>query len=140
MDRRRSLRGQAQLSPDGRWIAYVSNESGGNEIYVQPFTADGKLGADKKRISTGGGSQPRFRRDGRELFYVAADGQMMAVRVSGATFGAPVALFKTRMLTGPLQPGIEYDVTADGQRFLIGTQVGATPPVTIILNWTAEAK
>ncbi|MDQ3686741.1 MAG: protein kinase [Acidobacteriota bacterium] len=130
----------AQLSPDGRWLAYTSDESGSYEIYVQPFTAEGKLGVDKKRISTNGGSQPRWRRDGQELFYVAADGQMMAVKASGATFAAPAALFKTRMLTGLLQSGIEYDVTADGERFLIGTQVGEAAPVSVILNWTAEAK
>jgi len=131
---------QAQLSQDGRWLAYVSDESGSYEIYVQPFTAEGKLGGDKKRISTNGGSQPRFRRDGQELFYVAADGQMMAVKINAATFETPRALFKTRLLTGLIQPGIEYDVTADGQRFLIGTQVGEAAPVSVILNWTAELK
>ncbi len=137
---------QAQLSPDGHWLAYASDESGNYEVYVQPFTAEGKLGGDKKRISTNGGKHPRFRRDGRELFYVAADGQMMAVALkpSGATFEfeTPKALFKTRMLTGLLQSGIEYDVTADGQRFLIGTMVGEAnaTPVSVILNWMAEVK
>jgi serine/threonine protein kinase len=137
---------RAQLSPDGHWLAYVSDESGSYEIYVQSFTADGKLGGNKTRISTSGGNQPRFRRDGRELFYVAADGQMMAVGVktSGVTFeqDAPKPLFKTRMLTGLVQSGIEYDVTADGQRFLIGTMVGEAnaSPVSVILNWTARLK
>jgi Tol biopolymer transport system component len=136
---------RAQLSPDGRWLAYVSDESGSYEVYVQSFTADGELGGDKARISTSGGNHPRFRRDGQELFYVAADGQMIAVpiKTSGATFeqSAPKALFKTRMLTGLVQSGIEYDVTADGQRFLIGTMVGEAnaSPVSVILNWTAEA-
>jgi len=135
---------QAQLSPDGHWLAYVSDESGSYEIYVQAFTPygpdAGKLGGDKQRISTGGGSQPRFRRDGQELFYVAADGQMMAVKRNGATFETPKALFKTRMLTGLIRPWIDYDVTADGQRFLIGTQVGEATPVSVILNWTAGVK
>ena len=63
---------------------------------------------------------------------------MMAVKTSGATFATPTPLFKTRMLTGLLQSWIEYDVTADGQRFLIGTQVGEAAPVSVILNWTAE--
>ncbi len=136
----------AQLSPDGHWLAYASDESGNYEIYVQPFTANGKLGGNKQRISTSGGKHPRFRRDGRELFYVAADGQMMAVALKpgGATFEfeTPKALFKTRMLTGLLQSGIEYDVTADGQRFLIGTMVGEAnaTPVSVILNWTAGLK
>ena len=71
---------RAQFSPDGSWLAYVSDESGGYEVYVQPFTADGRPGGAKLRISTNGGNQPRFRRDGQELFYIAADGQMMAVR------------------------------------------------------------
>jgi hypothetical protein len=136
---------RAQLSPDGRWLVCVSDESGSYEVYAQPFTADGKLGGAKQRISTSGGNQPRFRRDGQELFYVAADGQMMAVALKpGATFDfeTPKALFKTRMLTGMIQSGIEYDVTADGQRFLIGTMVGEAnaTPVSVILNWTAEVK
>ncbi|MDQ3196598.1 MAG: hypothetical protein M3Q32_09625, partial [Pseudomonadota bacterium] len=135
---------RAQLSPDGAYLAYVSNELGSNEIYVQPFTADGKLGGDKRRISTAGGDQPRWRRDGRELFYVAADGRMMAVGVktNGATFepGTPTALFKTRMLSATVQSSIDYDVTADGQRFLIGTLIGEATPVSVILNWTAEVK
>jgi eukaryotic-like serine/threonine-protein kinase len=132
---------RAQLSPDGRWMAYVSDESGSYEIYVQPFTADGKLGADKRRISTGGGNQPRWRRDGRELFYVAPNEQIMAVgvQIGGATFehSAPQALFKTRMrFDGPMiLGGSHYDVTADGQRFLITTMVGDPAPVSVILNW-----
>jgi eukaryotic-like serine/threonine-protein kinase len=131
---------QAQISPDGHWLAYVSDESGSYEIYVQPFTAEGKLGGDKKRISISGGSHPRFRRDGQELFYVATDGQMMAVKINTGTFETPKALFKTRLLTGIIQTGIEYDVTADGQRFLIGTQVGEPTPVSVILNWMAGLK
>jgi eukaryotic-like serine/threonine-protein kinase len=131
---------QAQLSPDGHWLAYVSDESGSYEIYVQAFTADGKLGGDKVRVSPGGGSQPRFRRDGQELFYVATDGQMMVAKRNGATFETPKALFKTRMLTGLIRPGIDYDVTADGQRFLIGTQVGEPTPVSVILNWAEGLK
>jgi len=130
----------AQFSPDRHWLVYTSDESGSYDVYVRPFTAEGKLGDDRKRISTTGGSQPRFRRDGQELFYVAADGQMMAVKVNGATFESPKALFKTRMLTGLIQSGIEYDVSADGQRFLIGTQVGEATPVSIILNWPAALR
>ncbi len=130
---------QAQLSPKGRWLVYVSDESGSNEVYLQPFSVEGKLGGDKMRISSNGGDHPRFRRDGQELFYVAADGQMMAVKINGSRFETPRALFKTRMLTG-IQAGIEYDVTVDGQRFLIGTVVGEPAPVNVILNWTAGLK
>ena len=132
-----------QLSPNGRWLAYSSDESGRYEIYVQSFTADGKVGDEKKRVSTSGGTQPNWRGDGQELFYVAEDGQMISVAVKtiGAEFeySTPKALFKTRMLG---MSSDEYDVTADGQRFLIGTMIGestATPP-TLVLNWTADLK
>ncbi|MCU1289588.1 MAG: serine/threonine protein kinase [Acidobacteria bacterium] len=134
------------LSPDGRWLAYASDETGSYEIYVQSFSADGgKLGADKKRVSTSGGVLPAWRRDGSELFYVAADASLMSSAVkSGAAefeFAAPKPLFKTRMLAQVL--GFhEYDVSPDGNRFLVGTLVGdskAQPP-TVILNWTADLK
>jgi hypothetical protein len=135
-----------QLSPDGRWLAYSSDETGNYEIYVQSFSADGKLGADKKRVSTAGGKLPVWRRDGSELFFVAADGQMMASSVkTGGTefqFATPKPLFKTRTLS--LEGAIfrEYDVSPDGGRFLIGTLIGDTKaaPPTVILNWLAEVK
>jgi hypothetical protein len=123
-----------QLSPDGRWLAYSSDESGGYEIYVQSFTADTKVGGDKKRVSTNGGIQPTWWRDGQELFFVTDDGKMMsvAVKTGGAEFeySTPKALFKTRMLAWS-RLYHECDVTANGQRFLIGTLIGeskATPP------------
>jgi serine/threonine protein kinase len=135
-----------QLSPDGHWLAYSSDETGNYEIYVQSFSADGKLGADKKRVSSAGGRLPLWRRDGSELFYIAADGQMMASSVkTGGTefqFATPKALFKTRTLW--LEGAIfrEFDVSPDGQRFLIGTLIGDTKaaPPTVILNWTAALK
>jgi dipeptidyl aminopeptidase/acylaminoacyl peptidase len=135
----------AQLSPDGRWLAYSSDDTGNYEIYVQSFSADGKLGSDKKRVSTSGGRMPVWRRDGSELFYIAADGQMMssAVKTGGAEFefNAPNPLFKTRMLTWTTNFR-EYDVSPDGQRFLIGTLIGETKaaPPTVILNWSAILK
>jgi Tol biopolymer transport system component len=134
-----------QFSPDGRWLAYASDETGSYEIYVRSFTADGKVGGDRKRISTSGGMQPKWRGDGQELFYIAEDGQLMsvAVKTGGAEFeySAARALFKTRMQARS-RLFHEYDVTADGQRFLIGTLIGeskAQPP-TVILNWTADMK
>jgi hypothetical protein len=135
-----------QLSPNGRWLAYSSDESGNYQIYVQAFSADGKLAADKKVISTTGGASPVWRRDGSELFFIGADGQMMAasVKAEGAEFefAAPKPLFKTRTMS--LEGGIyhEYDVSPDGQRFLIGTLIGDTkaPPPTVITNWTALLK
>ena len=133
------------LSPDGRWLTYATDETGDYEIYVQSFSADGKLGADKKRVSTAGGRLPVWRRDGGELFFVAPDGTMMstAVKTGGAEFQftAPKPLFKTRMLMW-FGNAHEYDVSPDGQRFLVGTLVGETKaqPPTVILNWAAELK
>src|SRR6266850_1021175 len=130
------------LSPDGRWLAYTSDETGNYEIYVQSFSADGKLGADKKRVSTNGGRLPVWRRDGSELFFVAPDGKMMsaAAKTPGTEFefSAPKALFRTRIL-GWIPSFHEFDVTPDAQRFLIGTPVGDTKaaPPTVILNWRA---
>ena len=103
------------------------------------------MGGDKKRIPTNGGRLPNWRGDEQELFYVTEDGEMMSVDVktSGAEFeySTPKAPFKTRIVASA---GIfhEYDVTADGQRFLVGTLIGeskSTPP-TVILNWTADLK
>ena len=134
---------QFQPSPDGRWLAYSTDETGDYEIYVQSFTADGKLGADKKRISNAGGRLPVWRRDGGELFFAAPDGTLMstAVKTSGSEFefAAPKSLFKTRML-GWFGNAHEYDVSPDGQNFLIGTLLGDTKaaPPTVILNWTAK--
>jgi Tol biopolymer transport system component len=136
---------QAQLSPDGRWIAYQSDETGADEIYVQSFSPDGKLGADKKRVSINGGRLPIWRRAVGELFFVASDGTMMssAVKTGGTEFQfeTPKTLFKTRMLMwfGNVH---EYDVSPDGNRFLIGTLISDTKvqPPTVILNWTADLK
>ena len=134
-----------QLSPNGRWLAYSSDETGAFEIYVQSFSADGKLGSDKKRISTTGGSYPVWRGDSSELFFVAADGQLMSAGVkvdaSEFEFATPKALFKTRMLAHVINSH-EFDVSPDGQRFLVGTMVGDTkaPPPTVIMNWPALLK
>jgi serine/threonine protein kinase len=139
---------QAQVSPDGQWIAYRSDVSGTVEIYVQPFTPQGTAGGERWRISTNGGTQPRFRGDGKELFYLADDGQLMAValRPKGSTleYGSPTPLFRPRMMPRGAQPWFEYDVDRDGQRFLVGTVVdgaGTPPPsAVVVLNWTEELK
>jgi serine/threonine protein kinase len=132
----------AKLSPDGKWMAYCSDESGQPEVYVQPFPG----GGGKYQISIAGGGDPRWRRDGNELFYISADGKMMAVEVkAGSTFaaGATKPLFDTplRELTDSLQPFDSYAVSRDGQRFLINdfTETSA-PPLTVVLNWTADLK
>jgi Tol biopolymer transport system component len=131
-----------QFSPDGKWVAYASNESGKWEIYVTSFPgAHGKW-----QVSNGGGDQPRWRGDGKELFYLAVDGKIMALPVKeGTNFnpGAPVALFQAnqRALVATSEL-VAYDVTQDGQRFLINTHVknGEIQPMTVVLNWDAESK
>ncbi len=130
----------AQLSPDGRWMTYASNETGRMEIYVSPFPS----GAGKWQVSSAGGEEPRWRHDGKELFYVSAEGKMMAVSVTtGATFeaGSPVALFQThRRPPVTSQDVFSYDVSGDGQRFLIITKVDEAnaAPLSILLNWSSE--
>src|SRR6266568_3217942 len=129
----------AQFSPDGKWIAYESNESGRYEIYIRPFaSAGGKLS-----ISTNGCAQVRWRRDGKELFYIALDNRLMAVPIRFASNGqavepgAPVPLFATRV-GGALQafPRNQYMVSPDGQRFLMNTVTEeAASPISVILNW-----
>jgi Tol biopolymer transport system component len=129
-----------QFSPDGKWIAYSSDESGRREVYVQGFAPDRvpAAAAGKWQISTAGGDKPRWRPDGRELYYIAPDRKMMAVPVkTGPPFepGVAVPLFDTNV-TG-FYP---YDVSDDG-RFLLNTVVDVTAPtsspVTIVLNWQA---
>jgi Tol biopolymer transport system component len=130
----------AQFSPDGRWIAYQSNESGRFEVYVQPFPGPG----GKTQISTGGGAQPRWQRDGRELFYIALDGQLQAVPMRFASngtilqAGSPIRLFLTHV-GAVVQGGSSqaYVVSRDGQRLLVNTvaEAASSSPITMILNW-----
>jgi eukaryotic-like serine/threonine-protein kinase len=131
---------QGQISPDGRWVAYASNESGKWEIYVAPFRGAG----GNWKVSSEGGSEPRWRRDGKELFYLGPDGTLMVVSVKGGpTFEADAArpLFETR-LRQPISSAdlFSYDVSADGQHFLVNTDVGevTSSPLTAVLNWTAD--
>jgi dipeptidyl aminopeptidase/acylaminoacyl peptidase len=130
----------AQFSPDGKFVAYASSETGTWEVYVSPFPEF----TSKWQVSRGGGEEPRWRRDGKELFYLAPDGKLMAADVrTGASFdsGSPVALFQIH----PRQPlsamdFFSYDVTADGQKFLVNTKLDASDsaPLSIILNWSSE--
>jgi len=130
----------AQLSPDGRWMAYISDESRTAQVYVQSFPA----GGGKWQVSTSGGLQPRWSHDGKELFYLGPDGKMMTVTVrAGATFeaGTPEALFQTRIYGLALSATFsqQYDVTPDGQRFLLNVDVADVNavPITVVLDWTA---
>ena len=121
-----------RFSPDGRWIAYESDESGDSEIYV----ALTEGGGEKRRLSPAGGRRPRWRRDGKELFYVASGGLVMALPMTLGQHleaGAPVPLFR-------VESGIEnYDAAADGSRFLVSTpaEKARESPIRVILNWPA---
>jgi Tol biopolymer transport system component len=135
-----------QLSPDSHLMAFTSDRSGRREVYVRPFPPS----EGESTISIAGGEQPRWRGDGKELFFVAADGKMMAVpvkAVAGAKpsleAGTPVALFDAHLAISSSMSLIGYDVTADGNRFLINTtggSVAASPPLTVVTNWTAGLK
>ena len=129
-----------RFSPDGKWVAYASNETGKWEVYVTSFPA----AQGKWQVSSGGGEQPRWRGDGKELFYISSDGKVMSEPVTeGANFdvGAPVPLFQANpretVATSEL---LFYDVSKDGQRFLINTEVKQTEvePMTVVLNWAAK--
>jgi Tol biopolymer transport system component len=132
---------QGRFSPNGRWVAYVSNESGVGEVYVRGFAPDDKgrpadIGGGTL-VSRGGGSTPRWRADGRELFYLAPDGRMMAVDVvttGDFRVGTPSALFQ--MPVG----AVFSDPSADGRRFLLLIPIGATVPFTVVVNWQEELK
>jgi Tol biopolymer transport system component len=126
---------EGRLSPDVRWVAYDSTESGRREIWVQPFPPSGS----RWQISTGGGVSPRWRGDGKELFYVAADGKLTAVPVTaGSTFewGAPQTLFQTMFRGGTYA---SYAVARDGQRFLMNVppSLEDITPITVVVNWMA---
>jgi Tol biopolymer transport system component len=128
----------ARVSPDGLSIAYVSDESGRLEVYVAPFPT----GAGRRRVSVEGGSQPRWRRDGRELFFLAADARIMAAAVRDGDLGAPAPLFRsptTPSNRSELAIWNDYDVSPDGQRFLIRVDLVSrdTMPMTVALGWAA---
>ena len=135
---------QARFSPDGRWVAYESNESGKNEVYVRPFNPGGGsvAGDGKWMISNGNGMQPRWRRDGKQILYWNSTGKLMAVDVdtSGSSIkaGIPMPLFDLP-IGGPGTGGLTnlWDLTPDGGQILASTEIGsaATTPITIVLNW-----
>ena len=138
---------RGQFSPDGRWMAYVSDESGRFEVYVQAVPATGS----KWQISSAGGDFPRWRRDGKELYFIAADQQLMAVPVkegssSSGAFepGAPQPLFRIEPSAASPTSSSPYLPTANGERFLVNVQAGGegrqAPPITVVLNWTAGLK
>ena len=143
---------QAQISPDGRWVAYASNETRRFEVYVRPLAGTG----GKWEISTAGGTYARWRHDGKELFYLSRDRKLMAVPInsSGAAIeaGAPHALFEMHVspnftpgdvFNGYANTPFPYVVTADGQRFLVSvdtSQQTTATPMTVVVNWSEELK
>ncbi|MGC1617728.1 MAG: protein kinase [Candidatus Acidiferrum sp.] len=137
--------GQGQFSPDTKWIAYASDESGRPEIYVQMFPLP-PGGGGKIPVSRGGGNQPRWRRDGKELFYLSLDGKVMAVDVTSGPvlkLGAPRALFQAPLLSLSSEAILDvfrWDVSSDGKRFLIDSSNTSSEPLTVVLNWTEELK
>src|SRR5258708_822225 len=130
----------AQFSPDGKFVAYASSETGNWEVYVSPFPTF----TSKWQVSRGGGEEPRWRGDGKELYYLGPDGKLMAADIKTATgFEAetPSALFQT-----PTRQPISamdffsYDATRDGQKFLVNTKLenSNSAPLSVILNWSAD--
>jgi eukaryotic-like serine/threonine-protein kinase len=141
-----------QFSPDGRWVAYESNESGRFEIYVRRFVKPGGAAdstaaqAGQWQVSTAGGISPTWRADGKKLFYIDPAGMMMAAPITdtGSTVvpGTPVALFEANVLGGGNDSGQgrQYDVAPDG-RFIINRVLdAASSPITLIQNWNPQAK
>jgi serine/threonine-protein kinase len=133
----------AELSPDGRWLAYQSNESGRNEIYVRPFPS---VTAGKWQVSTGGGNQPLWARSGRELFYLWMGALMSVPVVPGSAFtpGPPVKLLDAPYVLGPQGPRM-YDVSLDGRRFLMikespAAQSAPSARLVLVQNWTYALK
>ncbi len=129
----------ANFSPDGRLVAYTSNESGKLEVFVQTVP----LSDWKRQASIGGGYEPRWGRDGNELYYLSEDRKLVAVAAgtgpTGPTLGTPKPLFQTDVPPGVIPFRTNYVPTRDGQRFLIKTQVSepAPNPITVVLNWQA---
>ena len=132
---------EAQFSPDGRWFAYQSNESGRYEIYIKPFPDDGQT---RHHVSRNGGVEVRWPRDGHELFYFGLDDTLMAVPIdtsqTGQTIkvGSPIPLFRANVGAGEGVGVQDYDVSRDGGRFLINTLQDVTAPITVILNWSPK--
>jgi Tol biopolymer transport system component len=128
------------FSPDGRFIAYTSNESGRYDVFVETLPPSDR----RWHISTNGGYEPRWRADGREIYYLSEDRQLMAVTVTSgrAPFGVPRPLFHTEVHPGVNVLRTHYVPSRDGTRFLVNTRSRDTAPVpiTVVLNWTAGMK
>jgi len=128
---------QPQFSPDGQWLAYMTNESGRQEVYVRPYSRDG----ERLQASTAGGGWPRWRRDGKEIYYLAPDRTLVAVPVtrqgSRLEIGAGRPLFTVRTRPQARLDAYNYDVSADGRRFLVNTFVeqSTAAAINLVINW-----
>ncbi len=133
----------SRVSPDGRWLAYTSNESGTFENYVRPFTPDAPAGTGAKfMVSKGGGALPLWRPDGKELFYLSLTNQVMAVDIDtskGFQAGTPRRMFASPVVVGPT---VRWDLSPDGKRFLFAAppSAGRVIPCTVIVNWAASLR
>ncbi len=133
------FQGFPAFSPDGRWLAYTSDESGRLEVFVAPFPTP----STKLQVSTAGGMVPRWRRDGGELFYLALDRKVMAAELTETNSSLKVSAVRPLFHARSVGPGDgPYDVSADGQRFLVNTvpEQAASAPITVVQNWTAGLK
>jgi Tol biopolymer transport system component len=136
--------GGGTFSPDGKWMAFVSSAAGKPDVYVQAFQGGDqpRVYGERHRISTKGGILPRWRRDGKELFFVSADNRLMAANIKlDPAFQAaePVALFRLRSPVAVLAiEALGFDVASDGQHFIVGEmEAAASPSITMIVNWQA---
>jgi Tol biopolymer transport system component len=138
-----------QFSPDGRWVAYTSKESGRAEVYVAPFDSGQVMKSvkgptafapsGKWQITTSGGQYPRWRRDGKEIFFLAADNRVMAAEVEAKKESFQVGAVKPLFTALPQNTGAPFDVTADGKRFIIvSVAEGQISPIRLVVNWPAK--
>ena len=129
---------QAQLSPDSRWVAYVSNENGPNEVFLAEFsvdpTTDSLVAGENIRLSEGGGFAPRWRRDGRELFYLTPDGSVMSIEVDARRGFQPRMAKRLFAVPGAVP---QWGVAHDGARFLFAVPVSQPSPFNVVQDWQA---
>ncbi|MGH9147549.1 MAG: TolB family protein, partial [Vicinamibacterales bacterium] len=130
-----------QLSPDGAWLAYISDELGPPEVFVQSFPDPGA----RWQVSKGGGQQPQWRRDGRELFYLSLDNKLTVVEVTprnkAFAFGPPRTLFETNVTSFEREThGMQYAVSNDGSRFLVNRRTETLVPITVVSDWLAGSE
>jgi hypothetical protein len=126
---------QSEFSPDGRWLAYMSEESGTPEVYVEPFPGTGM----RWQVSTGGGAEPHWRRDGRELFYIANDATLTAVDTAAGDWPNARATPLFRVSIPDLTGNDDYAVAPDGQTFVVNVFLAdpVVPPIDVVVNWAS---